>query len=242
MQNQEKEEREMWAWLLLVGIGMFFTDRLLAWTVYSVRLLYLTPLLVSGVYFLYLCIQISRNAFDRRKCSRLEVRLTEAKRWLLSGFWLACATFLETLFLDMTKFLSVETANAFHRSITFYFWLLLWIGYFFGFFAGQVREKVVTYHPKKEISRRKKILIFMGIAAVVLLAFTLRCFGDLMVIFQGAGVIAVILFWYSGYEEGQRFRYERRRFRIYGAVLLAIFAVLLLAVPKECMEFPQIVW
>ena len=41
-----------------------------------------------------------------------------------------------------------------------------------------------------------------------------------MVIFQGAGVMAVILFWYSGYEEGQRFRYERRRLGIYGVVLL----------------------
>lgn len=97
-------------------------------------------------------------------------------------------------------------------------------------------------HPKKEMSRRKKILLLLGIAAVVIIAFTLRCLGDLMVIFQGAGVMAVILFWYSGYEEGQRFRYERRRLGIYGVVLLAIFVVLLLAVPKECMEFPHIAW
>ena len=102
MQNQEKEERERWLWLLLVGIGMFFTDRLLAWAVYSIRLLYLVPLLVSGVYFLYLCIQISRHKFDRRKCNQLEVWMLEAKRWMLSGFWLSCASFLETLFLDMT--------------------------------------------------------------------------------------------------------------------------------------------
>ena len=54
--------------------------------------------------------------------------------------------------------------------------------------------------------------------------------------------MAVILFWYAGYEEGQRFRYERRRLGIYGVVLLAIFVVLLLAVPKECMEFPHIAW
>ena len=112
MQNQEKEERERWLWLLLVGIGMFFTDRLLAWAVYSIRLLYLVPLLVSGVYFLYLCIQISRHKFDRRKCNQLEVWMMEAKRWMLSGFWLSCASFLETLFLDMTKFLSVDMANA----------------------------------------------------------------------------------------------------------------------------------
>ena len=194
MQNQEKEERERWLWLLLVGIGMFFTDRLLAWAVYSIRLLYLVPLLVSGVYFLYLCIQISRHKFDRRKCNQLEVWMLEAKRWMLSGFWLSSASFLETLFLDMTKFLSVD------------------------------------------------ILLLLGIAAVVIIAFTLRCLGDLMVIFQGAGVMAVILFWYSGYEEGQRFRYERRRLGIYGVVLLAIFVVLLLAVPKECMEFPHIAW
>lgn len=77
MQNQEKEERERWLWLLLVGIGMFFTDRLLAWAVYSIRLLYLVPLLVSGVYFLYLCIQISRHKFDRRKCNQLEVWMME---------------------------------------------------------------------------------------------------------------------------------------------------------------------
>ena len=89
MQNQEKEERERWIWLLLVGIGMFFTDRLLAWTVYSIRLLYLVPLLVSGVYFLYLCIQISRHKLDRRKCNQLEVWMMEAKRWMLSGFWLS---------------------------------------------------------------------------------------------------------------------------------------------------------
>ena len=93
MQNQEKEERERWIWLLLVGIGMFFTDRLLAWTVYSIRLLYLVPLLVSGVYFLYLCIQISRHKLDRRKCNQLEVWMMEAKRWMLSGFWLSCASF-----------------------------------------------------------------------------------------------------------------------------------------------------
>ena len=242
MQNQEKEERERWLWLLLVGIGMFFTDRLLAWTVYSIRLLYLVPLLVSGVYFLYLCIQISRHKFDRRKCNQLEVWMMEAKRWMLSGFWLSCASFLETLFLDMTKFLSVDMANAFHRSITFYFWVLLWIGYFLGFFSGRIREKYMKRHPKKEMSRRKKILLLLGIAAVVIIAFTLRCLGDLMVIFQGAGVMAVILFWYSGYEEGQRFRYERRRLGIYGVVLLAIFVVLLLAIPKECMEFPYIAW
>lgn len=166
----------------------------------------------------------------------------EAKRWMLSGFWLSCASFLETLFLDMTKFLSVDMANAFHRSITFYFWVLLWIGYFLGFFLGRIREKYMKRHPKKEMSRRKKILLLLGIAAVVIIAFTLRCLGDLMVIFQGAGVMAVILFWYSGYEEGQRFRYERRRLGIYGVVLLAIFVVLLLAVPKECMEFPHIAW
>ena len=111
----------------------------------------------------------------------------------------------ETLFLDMTKFLSVDMANAFHRSITFYFWVLLWIGYFWGIFSGWIREKYMKRHPKKEMSRRKKILLLLGIAAVVIIAFTLRCLGDLMVIFQGAGVMAVILFWYSGYEEGQRF-------------------------------------
>ena len=83
MQNQEKEERERWLWLLLVGIGMFFTDRLLAWAVYSIRLLYLVPLLVSGVYFLYLCIQISRHKFDRRKCNQLEVWMMEAIRILV---------------------------------------------------------------------------------------------------------------------------------------------------------------
>lgn len=242
MENQEKEEREMWVWLLLVGIGIFFTDRLLAWTVYSVRLLYLTPLLVSGVYDLYLCVQVSRNAGNRKKCRQFEVQMTEAKRWLLSGFWLSCATFLETLFLDMTKYLSVDSANAFHRSITFYFWILLWIGYFFSFLAGKIREAHGKQHPGKELSRRKKILIFAGIAVVILLAFALRCFGDLMVLFQGAGVMAMILFWYSGYEEGQRFRYERRRFGIYGVVLLVLFVLLLLAVPGECMHFPQMIW
>ena len=71
MQNQEKEERERWLWLLLVGIGMFFTDRLLAWAVYSIRLLYLVPLLVSGVYFLYLCIQISRHKLTGENATSL---------------------------------------------------------------------------------------------------------------------------------------------------------------------------
>lgn len=241
MEHQEREEWERWGWLLLVGIGIFFTNSLLAWTVFSVRLLYLTPLLVSGGYYLYLCIQISRNAGNRKKCRQFEIQMAEAKRWLLSGFSLACATFLETLFLDLTKYLSVDRANAFHRSITFYFWLLLWIGYFFSFFAGKLKEAHGKQHSGKALSRRKKILIFAGIAVVILVAFALRCMGDLMVIFQGAGVMAMVLFWYSGYEEGQRFRYERRRLGIYGAVLLIIFIVLLMIVPKECMHFPQMI-
>ena len=164
---------------------MFFTDRLLAWAVYSIRLLYLVPLLVSGVYFLYLCIQISRHKFDRRKCNQLEVWMMEAKRWMLSGFWLSCASFLETLFLDMTKFLSVDMANAFHRSITFYFGYCCGLD-IFGIFSGRIREKYMKRHPKKEMSRRKKILLLLGIAAVVIIAFTLRCLGDLMVIFSGS--------------------------------------------------------